>query len=86
MRDFRRALWTIYNRELKHQAFLLSRRQTRIKLSEDVAYLNTSCGRGDLHGDLEAAFCLRVGLSEMQSFFFIKGMASSTEEIVNKSL
>ena len=27
---------------------------------------------------------VRVGLSELQSFFFIKGMASSTEQIVNK--
>ena len=41
--------------------------------------------RGDCHGGLQAAFCLRVGLSELQ-FFFIKGMASSIEQIVNKSL
>ena len=37
-------------RELKHQAFLLSRRPTGTKLPADVAYLNTSCGRGDHHG------------------------------------
>ena len=90
------------------------------------------CGRGDRHGGLQAAFCLRVGLSELQvkfpywgvlnyvdslcikispifyiananpnpaepstpqygnypelQSFFIKGMASCTEQIVNKSL
>ena len=49
-------------RELKHQAFLLSRRPTETKLPADVVYLNTSCGRGDLHGGLQAAFCIRVGL------------------------
>ena len=38
----------------KHQAFLLSRRPTGIKLSTDVAYLNTLCGRGDHHGGLQA--------------------------------
>ena len=76
------------NRELKHQTFLLSRRPTGTKLSTDVAYLNKSCGRGDCHEGLQAAFCLRVCLSELQSFFFffIKGMASSTEQMVNKSL
>ena len=57
-------------RELKHQAFLLSRRPTGTKLSADVAYLNTSCGRGDRHGGLQAAFCLRVGLSELQILFY----------------
>ena len=74
------------SRELKHQAFLLSRRPTATKLSADVAYLNTSCGRGGRYGGLQAAFYLLVGLSELQSFFFIKGMASSTGQIVNKPL
>ena len=32
------------SRELKHQAFLLSRKPTGTKLSADVAFLNTSCG------------------------------------------
>ena len=57
-------------RELKHPAFLLLRRPTGTKLSADIAYLNTSCGRGDLHGGLQAAFCLHVGLSELRSFFY----------------
>ena len=74
-----------YIRELKQQAFLLSRRPTGTKLSADAAYLNTSCGRGDRQGGLQAAFYLRVGLSELRSCF-IKGMASSTEQIVSKSL
>ena len=56
-----------------------------MKLSADVAHLNKSCGRGDRHGDLQAAFCPRVGLSELRSRF-IKGMTSSTEQIVNKPL
>ena len=75
-------------RELKHRAFLLSRRPNGTKLSADIAYLNTSCGRGDRHGGLQGAFCLRVGLSQLQCFFvffFIKGMVSSTKQIVNKS-
>ena len=72
----------LINRELKHQAFLLSRKPTGTKLSADIAYLNTSCGRGDRHGGLQAAFCLRIGPSELQSFF-IKGM---TKQIVNRSL
>ena len=79
------SLWLIVIRELKRQAFLLSRRPNGTKLSADVAYLNTSYGRGDLHGGLQAAFCLRVGLLELRSSF-IKGMASSTEQIVNKPL
>ena len=49
-------------RELKHQAFLLSRRPTGTKLSADVAYLNTSCGCVDRRGGVQAAFCLNVGL------------------------
>ena len=57
-------------RELKDQAFLLSRRPKGTKLSADFAYLNTSCGRGDRHGGLQVAFCFRVGQSELQSFFF----------------
>ena len=69
--------------ELKHQVFLLSRRPTGTKLSADVAFLNTSCGgRGDRFGGLQATFCQRVGILELQSF----GIASSTEQIVNKSL
>ena len=51
----------IDNRELKHQAFLLSRRPIGTKLSADVAYLNTLCFRGDRHGGLQASFCLRIG-------------------------
>ena len=54
------------NRELKYQTFLLSRRPTGTKLW----YLNTSCGRVNHHGGLQAAFCLRVGLPELQSFFY----------------
>ena len=57
-------------RELKRHALLLSRRPTGTKLSADVALMNTSCGRGNRHGGLQAAFCLRVGLTELQSFFF----------------
>ena len=57
-------------RELKHQAFLLSRRSTGIKLLADVPYLNTSCGRGNRHGGLQATFCLHVGLSEIQNLFY----------------
>ena len=75
---------TINNRVLKHPAFLLSRRPTRTKLSADVAYLNISCGRGDLYRGLQAAFCLRVGLSELRSFFYQRnGFKHRT--IVNKS-
>ena len=47
---------TIFPKQLKHQAFLLSRRPTGTKLSEDVAYLNMSYGRDDRHGGLQAVF------------------------------
>ena len=58
-----------HNRELKHEKFLLSRRPTGTKLLADVAYLNTSCGCGDHHGGLQAALCLRVGLSDFGEVF-----------------
>ena len=58
-------------RELKHRRSCYHGGQPKL-LSADVAYLNTSCGRGDRHGGLQAAFCLRVGLSELQFFFLSK--------------
>ena len=63
----------------------MSRKPTGTKLSTDVAYRNTSYGRGDHHGGLQAALCLRASLSKQRSFFFIKGIASNSEQIVNKS-
>ena len=63
--------WDITIRELQHQAFLLSRRPTGTKLSADVAYLNTSCSRGDRHKGASYKL-LFVTVLVYQNFFLSK--------------
>ena len=71
------------NRELKHQASVLSRRPTGSKMSVDVAYLYTPCGRGDRHGGRQAAFQLRVDLSKPRGCFVKDWLQAPNKTSIN---
>ena len=79
------------NRELKHPAFLLSRKPTGTKLSCSRCSVPEHFMRSWRSSRRTTSRCLPPCLPPCWSvrtakfFFLIKGMASSTEQIVNKS-